>query len=89
MPQRRSFLVGCAGAVAMPVLALADLPVATGEMSRSLVPDAAAQLAMTSATPPADLVMRIAGWELPATTGSTADVEAWIHINSSWRANWR
>ena len=88
MPGRRSFLIGCGGIVAAPVLALIDPPVATGEVPRSLPPDTPVQMETAGAITPENLVLRIDGWDSPADTGDAAVSDVWIHINSSWRSDW-
>ena len=89
MPGRRSFLIGCGGIVAAPMLALIDLAEATGEVPRSSPPDAPIHVESVGATTPEDLVLRIDGWDSPADAGHAANSEVWIHINSAWRSSWR
>jgi hypothetical protein len=85
MIRRRSFLIGCSGIVAAPVFAHLALPAAAGSDLQgkgdvSLVPTA-----LTSAEGSPDIVLRIDGWDSAADSGDNA----WVQINSSWRANWR
>ncbi len=89
MPGRRSFLIGCGGVVAAPMLALIDLTEATHEVSRPPPVDAPIQVESASATTREDLVLRIDGWDSPADAGHAANPEVWIHVNSSWRSSWR
>ncbi len=86
---RRPFLIGCGGLVAVPVLAQLATP-ATGALSAQPVLAALPASAVTDAVAGAqDFVLRIHGWELPEDSDPAARNEAWIHINSSWRAAWR
>ena len=89
MIRRRSFLKGCGGLVAAPLLGHLALPAAV------LADDAAAAASLPGSPLPTtaralpvdetmDTALRIDGWE-PA---HETDV-AWMHINASWRATWR
>jgi hypothetical protein len=73
MPNRRTFLITCTGAVAAPALSLFGTP------------SAADGLVTTAANAPETPVLRIDGWESPVDSGSSV----WIQVNTSWRAAWR
>ena len=73
MPDRRTFLMTCAGAIAVPAVAHFALPPAAQALP--LLPSA--QLPTTA--------LRIHGWD--SATGSADEV--WLHVSPSWRANWR
>lgn len=89
MPGRRSFLIGCGCILTAPSLAEIGLPLATGNTPRSLPANSSAQAEMAGPTTPEDLVLRIDGWESPVDPEHPADGQAWIRINSSWKAAWR
>jgi hypothetical protein len=87
MPGRRSFLIGCGGLVAAPALAAlaanaANAGITQGVPALAGSPMAAALTAMPELEAPA---LRIVGWE----SHDDSTDGAWIHINSSWRADWR
>jgi hypothetical protein len=85
MLRRRSFLVGCGGALASPALASLGRPFATDASP----PWRLAAPSLASAATPQNLVLRIDGWDLPGASDTAASGEAWIHISSSWKATWR
>ena len=80
---RRTFLITCGSAVAAPVFAQLAMPAAARAEAQGVASEMPA--ASAAAIRPAQMVLRIDGWESPA--GSESDV--WVHINSSWRAAWR
>jgi len=85
MPDRRTFLISFSGVLAAPVFAqLALPPIARSEMQWT-AGDMPPSTAPVAAAGPATIVLRIDGWESPS--GSESD--AWLQINSSWRATWR
>jgi len=73
MPNRRTFLITCGGAIAVPAVAQFALPAAAQALPSS-----------TSARAPTP-VLRVEGWD--SATGSAGDV--WLQVSPSWRANWR
>ena len=73
MPNRRTFLITCGGAIAVPAVAQFALP-----------PSAKALPSLPSAGLPT-VALRIHGWD--SATGSADDV--WLQVSTSWRANWR
>jgi hypothetical protein len=73
MPDRRTFLITCTGAVAAPALSLFSAP------------STANGLVTTAASAPETPVLRIDGWESPV----DSDSSVWIQVNTSWRAAWR
>ena len=73
MPDRRTFLITSGCAVAAPVFAYVGLSLAGEGQPASL------------AAAPENIVLRIDGWDSAVDPGN----EAWVHINSSWRATWR
>jgi hypothetical protein len=75
MPDRRTFLITCAGALAAPALSLPLF----GATSTPIAP--ATAMAATTEAP----VLRIDGWDGAADSGN----DVWLQINSSWRAAWR
>jgi hypothetical protein len=74
MPDRRTFLIACGGAMAVP--AVAPFALARAE---HVAPPALASVPL--ATP----ALRVDGWDSPSSTQG----DVWVHINSSWRATWR
>jgi hypothetical protein len=80
---RRSFLIGCGGLAAAPVIA--QLPIAA---TRSPLTDSLDAAALSSAVDPASLALRIDGWDMTDGAGHAAPGAMWIRINSSWRADW-
>jgi hypothetical protein len=87
MFRRRSFLAGCAGVASMPAFAQLALPVPGRIPTEPLGVDSAATL--SEATEAEGLVLRIDGWHTSDEPGLAADGQAWVYINSSWRAAWR
>ncbi len=87
MFSRRSFLAGCASVASVPAFAQLALPVTGRIPMEPLGVDSAATL--TDATEAEGLVLRIDGWHTSDEPGLAADNQAWVHINSSWRAVWR
>jgi len=79
MTRRRSFLIGCGGVIAAPVLAHVAL------RTKGAVDDASVTTGLPVAASPHDIALRIDGWEATSDTGT----DVWVQINSSWRANWR
>jgi len=78
MIRRRSFLIGCGGIVASPVFAHVALRSTTAcdlPLSTPIADTACTQ----------GVALRIDGWDSAVDPGN----EAWVHINSSWRATWR
>jgi hypothetical protein len=73
MPDRRTFLITCASAVASPAFAHVGLPSEGRGVPASL-----------EAAPPTPL-LRIDGWDSPVDSAS----DVWVQVNSSWRAAWR
>ncbi len=84
MIRRRSFLIGCSGLIAAPVCAHLALPT-----TMRTLPEAAEDVAVTTELPAVasaqEGVLRIDGWDSATDSGN----DAWVHINSSWRASWR
>jgi hypothetical protein len=78
MPDRRTFLITCTGAVATPALSLFA---ATATATAS----GPAAIAATTASTPEAPVLRIDGWEPSVESGSTV----WVQVSTSWRAAWR
>jgi len=76
MPDRRTFLITCTGAVAAPALSL----FAATATASSPVATAATAVNMRE-TP----VLRIDGWD-PSTE---SDSTVWVQVSTSWRAAWR
>jgi hypothetical protein len=75
MPDRRTFLITCTGAVAAPAL---SIPLFGASSTAN-------GLATTVTNTPETPVLRIDGWESPVDSGSSI----WIQVNTSWRAAWR
>ena len=86
MLRRREFLIGCGCSVTAPAFAALGLPPEAGSLP---VAQPSAALLETQSTAAETLVLRIDGWEPPASRGSTADNHMWVSVNSSWRATWR
>jgi len=86
---RRSFLIGCGGMAAAPAIAQLKLPVAAGLSASLPAPVLPGPAAVSGVADPADWTLRIAGWDMPGSSGHAAPGEVWLHINSSWRAAWR
>jgi hypothetical protein len=86
MMRRREFLIGCGCSVTAPAFAAFGWPPATGPLPVALPVAAPAQAQGTTLEA---LVLRIDGWELPESRGSSADNQMWVSVNSSWRAAWR
>ena len=78
MIRRRSFLIGCGGIVAAPVFAHLALPSPAAR-------DTPVSTAIGDVAGPQIAALRIAGWDDISDSGH----DAWVHINSSWRATWR
>ena len=78
MTGRRSFLMGCGVVVASPVFAHLALPAGT-------MRDARESTTMHTTAPPQSIALRVAGWDAE----SDSDRDVFVHISSSWRANWR
>jgi len=82
MIQRRTFLKGCGGVVAIPALgSLAPRAVVAGEPT--LAPALAVAAPMDGI--PLDSALRIDGWDSLA----SPEGDVWVQINASWRATWR
>ncbi len=73
MPDRRTFLITCAGVAVAPAFAHVGAQLA------------AAEQALPPVALPAASALRIAGWDSAPDSGD----DVWVHVNSSWRANWR
>ena len=86
MPRRREFLIGCGCSVTAPAFAALGLPLEAGPLP---VAQPSAALLEAQSTEPETLVLRIDGWEPPASRGSPADDQMWVSVDSSWRAAWR
>ena len=71
----------------MPAFAQLALPV-TGKIPMEPL-GAGSAAALTEATGAEGLVLRIDGWHTSDEADLAADGQAWVHINSSWRAAWR
>ena len=87
MTGRRGFLIGCAGLASVPALAGLASAKPSG---RSALPNgahtsfpASGDDGTAAASIPTNL--RIVGWE----AGGESDNGAWLHVNSSWRVDWR
>jgi hypothetical protein len=78
MIRRRSFLIGCGGIVASPAFAHIAPPSTT-----ACAVSPSAPIADTSCTQ--GVTLRVDGWD----SGLDSGADAWVHINSSWRATWR
>lgn len=87
MFRRRSFLAGCASVASVPAFAQLVLPVTGRIPVQTLGANSAVEL--TEAIGAEDLLLRIDGWHTSDEPGLAADNQAWVHINSSWRAVWR
>jgi len=85
MIRRRSFLIGCSGIVAAPVLAQVALPMTATRKLQAAMDDASVSMAIPVAASPQKTVLRIDGWDTAADSAN----DVWVHINSSWRATWR
>lgn len=85
MIRRRSFLIGCGGIVAAPVLAHLALPATATRELQGPADDASVSAVLTAVGGPQDTVLRIDGWDSASDSGN----HVWVQINSSWRANWR
>ena len=86
MFRRRTFLAGCASMASMPAFAQLVPPV-TGRVP--IEPLGVDSATLTEATEAEGLVLRIDGWHPSDEPGLAADGQAWVQINSSWRAVWR
>ena len=84
MIRRRSFLIGCSGIVAAPVFAHVALAAAAHE-PHGVADDGSIATDLPLVGHAQNTVLRIEGWDSAADSGN----EAWIQINSSWRATWR
>ena len=85
MPDRRTFLISFSGVVAAPVFAQLTLPPMARREVQWTAGNMPASPASAAAAMPAQIALRIDGWE--ATSDAGTDV--WVQINSSWRATWR
>lgn len=86
---RRPFLIGCAGMVATPAFAQLGLATTGTLAPQSAAADWPAATALADLANPGHLALRIHGWDAPDDPSRAPHGEAWIHINSSWRAAWR
>jgi len=90
MPGRRTFLIGCGSIVAAPALAHLALPLTDAAPSpQPRAANSPASAALAGAVRPEDVALRIDGWHPIDPSGSGAENEVWIRIDSSWRAAWR
>jgi len=78
MTGRRQFLMGCGGIVASPVFAHVALP-------STAIRDAPLSTTIADTASTQSTALRIDGWD----SAVDSDNDAWVHINSSWRATWR
>lgn len=85
MIRRRTFLIGCGSIVAAPFLAHVALPATAMGNPQGAADDAGASRGLPAAAGPQNPVLRIHGWDSTAHAGN----DVWVHINSSWHANWR
>jgi hypothetical protein len=84
MPDRRTFLISLSGVVAAPVFAQFSLPATAARQVQWTAGDAPGSIAPVVVPSPAEVALRIDGWEAPG-----SGPELWIQIKSSWRATWR
>jgi hypothetical protein len=75
---RRPFLIGNAGLAAIPAT-LASKPAA----------GLPAPAAWADATEAEGVVLRMHGWDAVEDSSTSAHGQAWVHVDSSWRAAWR
>ena len=85
---RRPFLLGSVGLATTPVFAHLAPPFAVAP-SPQAAGGLPAATALANRADPQDLVLGIHGWDLPGDASVAAPGQAWVHINSSWRAAWR
>ena len=85
---RRPFLIGSVGMVAAPAIAYVAQPIAGTSVPQSAA-DLSAATALSGLAEPQGLALHVRGWDAPDDPNPAADGEAWVHINSSWRAAWR
>jgi len=85
MIRRRSFLIGCSGIVATPVLARLALPATAARNGQGAWDDAPVSTTSAAGASPHNAVLRIDGWDSDHDSGD----HPWVQINSSWRATWR
>ena len=82
MMRRRSFLKGCGGMVAAPLLG----PLAPGSaLAQEQVHEVAPAVTAPLDASPLDTALRIDGWD----SLDGAEGASWVHVNASWRATWR
>jgi hypothetical protein len=86
---RRSFLIGCGGAVAAPAFAKLGLPLAANHPAQSRAAGPPVPSWPAALGDPESIALRIDGWDTPDDSASAANSEMWVRVNSSWRAVWR
>jgi hypothetical protein len=85
---RRPFLIGSAGLAAIPAIARQALPTAATLASKPAA-GLPAPAAWADATEAEGVVLRMHGWDAVEDSSTSAHGQAWVHVDSSWRAAWR
>ena len=87
MPDRRTFLISFSSVVVAPVFAQLALPPTA---AHGVQWTAGAMAGSTAdAAGASKIALRIDGWDTPDASAPNPHGDAWIRINSSWKAAWR
>ena len=85
---RRPFLIGSVGLAATPIFARPEWPT-TATLGPKSAAGSPAPAAWADSAEANDAVLRIHGWDAAEDPSGASHGQAWIHVNSSWRAAWR